>query len=336
VKSSFRLRRAISVLIVAIILAWFFHNLLSPLDKKGAAKIIPISRGTALLEIAGQLRQERIISASGERAFVAAAVLRGWRSRLQPGRYYLAPSQSPWEILKILVAGKVYTTWLTVPEGYTLNQIGEKLEENRLGARNEFMALCAQPAKYHHAFPIPGASLEGYLFPDSYQIDGRQGAADIIQKMLDRFDEVVWRGLFKAQPRIGNRSLGEIITLASLVEGEARRPEERPLIAGVLLNRLKIGMRLECDATVQYALGQRKERLSFEDLKVNSPYNTYLRAGLPPGPINNPGRASVAAALHPEANPYLFYVARRDGSHIFSRTYAEHLAAIAAVRREVQ
>jgi UPF0755 protein len=117
------------------------------------------------------------------------------------------------------------------------------------------------------------------------------------------------------------------------VEAEAKQDRERALIAGVLVNRLKKSMKLQCDATVQYALGQRKERLSYDDLKVDSPYNTYLHYGLPPGPINNPGRKSIAAARRPQASAYLFYVARPDGSHIFSRTYAEHLAAISALRR---
>jgi UPF0755 protein len=323
-------------LLLIVIVAWLLYGLFTPLTKQAKAQIVVISPGASLLAVAGQLRDSEIISSTGQKALVTAAVLRGWRSRLQPGRYALSPAKSPWEILKMLVEGKVYTTWLLVPEGYTMEQIGEKLEEKRLGTRKEFLTLAAQPAKFAHAFPIPGASLEGYLFPDSYQVDGRQGPADIVQKMLDRFDQVVWRGSFERQTRVGGRSLAEILTLASLIEGEARRDNERPLIAGVLLNRLNEGMRLECDATVQYALGQRKGRLSYEDLKVNSPYNTYLHAGLPPGPINNPGNASIEAALHPRLNAYLFYVARKDGSHIFTHTYAEHLAAVAAVRREAQ
>jgi UPF0755 protein len=321
------------LLLLLFFCAWLLHGLLTSADNKPQWKILVIPTGDSLLGVAGQLQEAGLVSSTGKKTFVTAAVLRGWRKHLQPGRYRLSPSLSPWQILNIIVKGKVYTIWVTIPEGCTLNQIGEKLEEAGLGSRKDFLALSRQPGKFSHTFPLPASSLEGYLFPDSYQIDGRQGQADMIQKMLNRFDEVVWQGLFGRQAKISDRSLSAVVTLASLVEAEAKQDQERAIIAGVLQNRLTKGMKLQCDATVQYALGQRKERLSYSDLKVDSPYNTYLYYGLPPGPINNPGRASMVAALHPQASPYLFYVARPDGSHIFSRTYAEHLAAISALRR---
>jgi UPF0755 protein len=146
---------------------------------------------------------------------------------------------------------------------------------------------------------------------------------------------VVWQGLLEGKPTHHGRTFPEIIVLASLVEAEAQLDEERPKIAGVLMNRLKRGQRLECDATVQYALGdRRKQRLNHNDLLLESDYNTYLHDGLPPGPICNPGEASIRAALEPAPVPFLYYVAKPDGSHMFSRTYAEHQAAIARLRKE--
>jgi len=321
------------LLVLLVFFAWLIHGLLTPAQNKSPWQILTISDGNSLLGVAEQLQQANLISPTGKKAFVAGAVLRGWRKKLQPGRYRLSPAQSPWQLLQIIVRGKVYTLWLTIPEGYTLQQMAEKFEAAGLGNQKDFLALTHQPAQFSHDFPLPATSLEGYLFPDSYQIDGRQGQVEMIQKMLDRFDEVVWQGIFGERAQPGQLSFAQTITLASLVEAEAKQDRERAIIAGVLANRLKTGMKLQCDATVQYALGQRKERLSYDDLKVDSPYNTYLHYGLPPGPINNPGRASIAAARRPQPSAYLFYVARPDGSHIFSRTYAEHLAAISALRR---
>ncbi len=173
--------------------------------------------------------------------------------------------------------------------------------------------------------PLPSTGLEGYLFPDTYRVRHGAPGGEIAGQMLRRFDEVVWRGLFHEHGTYQGRSVNDIIILASLVEAEAKRDSERAVIAGVLMNRLRLGQRLECDATIQYALGKdRKQKLLYKDLEIESEYNTYKHAGLPPGPICNPGKASIEAAMNPAAVPYLYYVARPDGSHCFSRTLAEH------------
>jgi len=330
-------KRLIAFAAAAIIgiFTWLGLGLLLPGNSREHWRLINISPGASLLGLVEQLREERLLSASGKPAFLAAAALTGRGRRLQPGRYRLSASMSAWEILSHLAEGRTETIWITIPEGFTLRQIGVLLEAKGIGKKEDFLALAVgQAALFNTPFPREGPSLEGYLFPDTYKIDGRQGAEEVIGKMLARFEEVVWKGLFNEKRTYAGRSLHEIITLASLVEGEAKLEEERPLIAGVLVNRLRAGLKLECDASVQYALGERSERLTFRHLETPSPYNTYLHAGLPPGPINNPGRASIQAAMRPAATNFLFYVARPDGSHVFSRTFSEHRAAIAGLRRE--
>lgn len=321
---------AVVVIIVAALVGWLLAGLLRPANRKAQWKIITLPTGISVLGLADCLEGEQIVSASGKSALVAAAFLSGSARRLQPGRYRLSPSMSAWQILTYVAQGKVYTVWITIPEGFTLNQIADLLEQEGIASKEEFLALATGEAPSFPAdFPKESGSLEGYLFPDTYQIDGRQGAKEVISRMLARFEQTAWKGVFKGDPDHGGLSLHQVLTLASLVEGEARLPKERPVIAGVLLNRLRRGMNLECDATVQYALGERKPRLTYADLQTPSPYNTYLYPGLPPGPINNPGLASIQAALQPEANDYLFYVAKPDGSHVFSKSFAQHRAAVA-------
>jgi len=183
------------------------------------------------------------------------------------------------------------------------------------------------------SFAPAGESLEGYLLPETYEFAYGTAAEDLVRRMVEELDRQFVKPNADAIAA-SKLSLHEIVTLASLVEREAKVAADRAKIAGVLTNRLSRGMKLQCDATVQYALGEHKPRLTFADLKVDSPYNTYLHAGLPPGPIACPGIASLRAALQPERTDALFYVARPDGSHVFTRTYEEHLAAIAQIRGE--
>lgn len=327
-----RVAIAAALILVLSFVGWLLSALFLPGGKE-QWQVFAVARGSSMRAVAGQLREVKLLSASGEVAFLAAGGVTGRGRRLQYGRYRFSPTMSAWQMLDYLAAGKVLTERITIPEGFTVRQIGSMLEERGIGASGEFLLLASQArGNLPSPFPRDGGSLEGYLFPDTYEIDGRQGARQVMAKMLARFDEVVWNGLFNSRPDPGKRTLHEIVTLASLVEGEAKLPAERALIAGVLANRLRQGMRLQCDATVQYAQGERKARLSLADLEFPSPYNTYLHAGLPPGPINNPGRASIAAALHPAQTDFLFYVAKSDGSHIFSRTFTEHRAAIRRLR----
>jgi UPF0755 protein len=182
---------------------------------------------------------------------------------------------------------------------------------------------------------IDAPTLEGYLFPDTYTFAKGTSARAAVRTMLDRFD-AVWRDEWTPRLAVLDITRHEAVTMASLVEKEARVADERPTIAAVYWNRVKVGMRLQADPTVQYALPEHVDRLLFVHLDIESPYNTYRHDGLPPGPIASPGAASLAAALHPADVPFLFFVAHPDGHHEFRRTFQEHQQAITMVRREAR
>jgi UPF0755 protein len=298
---------------------------------KGEARVISIAPGESARQVGAQLQKEGLIRSEG--AFLAYAWVTRRYGRLQAGGYRLEPRMSAAEILEALSRGTHRAwRWLTIPEGYTVRQIAEAVAAEKLASEEDFLRAARRAPEVWSSLPSTG--VEGYLFPDTYRVEFEATAEDLVGQMLGQFEETVGKGLFQERTSVRGRSLHEVITLASLVEAEAKQDRERPVIAGVLANRLRQGRKLECDATVQYALGvNRKQRLLYKDLKVESEYNTYLHAGLPPGPICSPGVESIKAAMRPANVPYLYYVAKPDGSHVFSRTFAEHSAAIARIRQ---
>ena len=320
------------LLIVIIAAAWLLVALKRPVGQ-GPAQVVVVEQGAAFGQVARDLEARGLIRSA--RALSLAARANGAGGRIRFGEYRLSPQMSALEMLDWLARGKVLLHKVTIPEGFTISRIADVLGRNGLADSRAFRTAALNGGQQLRVpFRVPTSSLEGYLFPDTYYLERYRSADDLVRRMLVRFYERVW--LKMRTPRaadVQHLSVHQVVTLASLVEGEARRPQERGLIAGVLMNRLRVGQRLECDATVLYAMGYHKSRLTFADLKVESPYNTYLHAGLPPGPINNPGAAAIEAALHPQASPFFYYVARPDGSHIFSRTLSEHLAAIARLKR---
>ncbi|HOM80242.1 MAG TPA: endolytic transglycosylase MltG [Armatimonadota bacterium] len=295
--------------------------------------IVEIPRNWGARRIADRLHERGLIR--NRTAFLLAGHLLGDLQHLKAGEYELSPSMTPVEILDKLARGDVKAYWVTVPEGVTIKEIAAIFHKMRLIDPTRFVTLATRGGMRIGAeYGVPRKNLEGYLFPDTYKVPRAITERELIRIMVRSFHQQVERGLAQEiAERTNGLSLDETIVLASLVEREARVTEERARIAGVLVNRLRRGMRLECDATVQYALGKTKERLLYSDLKVDSPYNTYLNSGLPPAPICNPGLASIRAALKPEKHGYLFYVAvGTTGRHIFTRTFAEHKAAIRKVR----
>jgi len=290
--------------------------------------VVRIPVGTSATSIARLLHGAGVVrSAAG---FAILAQFRGCSRALKPGAYKLSPAMTPSEIMEKIAHGEVFARWVTFPEGFTVWQIAQRLESEGLANASRFFKLAhAQGKLFKTDFPHPGDNLEGYLFPDTYLIPVGAKEESIIRMMLDTFHA-------RVSPLIAGKNvdLHKIVTLASLIEREARVPKDRPLISAVLRNRLARGMRLECDATVLYALGRHKNRVLYDDLKVDSPYNTYVYPGLPPGPIANPGLASIKAALYPAKVDYLYYTARADGSHIFTRTLKDHLEATRFARRE--
>ena len=262
--------------------------------------------------------------------------LRGVDRRLRPGRYEFPVGERWTTILRALASGRTDDEFVTVPEGLTVAEIAQVVHA-RLGMDSAAFVAVARDPDFRERLGIPEGvrDAEGYLFPETYRVPFDAQPQQFVAQMVRRF-LVVWD---TAWDRHARDSLGmtrhEVLTLASIVEAEARRASERPVIAGVYLNRLKgrRPMRLEADPTVIYALGQPVRRVLLRHLRTPSPYNTYLHFGLPPGPINSPGRASILAVLHPARHPYLFFVARPDGSHMFTRTAGEHIDSVAVARR---
>jgi len=261
---------------------------------------------------------------------------RGVDTRLEAGDYYLRPNMTMDEIIEELQHGRAQTVTVTVPEGWRAELIAELLEERGLVSAEEFMRLVNTGGAMNYAFlrdrpPGSSLSLEGYLFPDTYELPKNVDAHLVVEIMLSNFDAKVtpeMRALVAAQ----GKTLHEVITLASIVEREAVIAEERPIIASVYLNRLAAGMYLQADPTVQYAKGKDPQTgkwwghmLQEEAQTTLSPYNTFLHPGLPPGPICNPGLASIKAVINPAQTNYLFFFSKGDGSHAFAATYEEHL-----------
>ena len=309
--------------LIIIICLWLVQGML-PVGGNGK-KVVRIPSGMSASDVGRILQADGIIRSSF--GFKLLARVTGKGTNLKPGAYELSPAMFPLTVINKIAKGDMCARWVTVPEGFTILQIAERLGADDIVEPKYFFGLARyKGGRFATSFPHPADSLEGYLFPDTYLIPTGGPADEIIQDMLNCFERRVAKPLADDLAKSG-MSLHQIITLASLIEREARVPKDRPLISAVLRNRLREGMRLQVDATVLYALGRHKDRVMYKDLAVDSPYNTYRNKGLPPGPIANPGLEAIKAALHPAQADYLYYVARPDGSHIFSRTFAEHQRA---------
>jgi len=333
------------ILLIASAGALYLWNGLQP-AKAGAAVRVDIPSGTGTLKIAEILESRGIIR--NKEIFAAYLKYKGEGNRFQAGVYDLTPGSTLDQVIAKLNAGdtvKAEMIRFTIPEGYTVEQIAGKLEEAGYVKASDFLALDKTPGKLELNLPKgadPTAAglrfpLEGYLFPETYEMKKGSTAAEILKRMTKEAADKL-AAIPDLEKKLAERklTLHQLLTVASLVEKEAAVPAERPLIAGVIYNRMKVNMRLEIDATVQYALGQTKDRLLDKDLQVDSPYNTYRHMGLPPGPIAGPGLDSIEAALNPKASDYLFYVTKKDGSreHLFAKTFAEHQKNIAESKKQ--
>ncbi len=323
-------------LIAAALLAYLAYSAASVLTRPPAARtdssvLFTVQPGDTLTEIAARLQDDGLIIS--DLVFRLALERRGSVHTLQPGQYVLRPSMSMDQVIDELQRGQVADRVVTVIEGWRGEQVAEHLESLGAFAGADFLELVRSgPDQFPHDFlpeQATAGSLEGYLFPDTYFVGAQTTPREFVQAMLDRFGQV-----YGAQERQAAAAAGlsdhEVVILASIVEREAQLEEERAVIASVYLNRLQRGMLLQADPTVQFAvsdgveLGWWKDPLTLNDLRSESPYNTYQHTGLPPGPIASPGAASIRAVLEPAQTDYLFFVARGDGSHAFSETYEEH------------
>jgi UPF0755 protein len=258
-------------------------------------------------------------------AFRLAVWLEGAGRRLQAGEYRFDAPMTPRAVVDKIVRGDVFLRPVTFREGLTIRQMAAIFEEKGFGPAAEFVAAASKPGSIRELDP-QAPDLEGYLFPDTYTLPRRTTAEDLVARMVARFEKSLTPETRQLAASRG-LSVRELVTLASLVEKETAKAEERPLVAAVYTNRLKIGMGMQCDPTVIYALeraGRYTGNLTRADLQFDSPYNTYRYAGLPPGPIAAPGQASLEAAANPSDVPYLYFVSRNDGSHAFAATLDEH------------
>jgi len=294
--------------------------------------IVSIPRGSSAAQIVAELKRRGVI----ERPWYFNLLIRWQRAapELQAGTYAFRGASTSREVLHRLRIGDVVVRAIVVPEGSTVREIARAFEQIGLGTEREFLAAARAPELIADLDPKAG-DLEGYLFPDTYHVTLDEGAAALVRRMVERFRQQLGDGLLE-RVRAQEHSVREIVTLASLVEEETPVAAERPLVAAVFANRLRRGMRLQCDPTVLFALeraGRGGRELDRSDLEFPSAYNTYLNAGLPPGPISSPGRAALEAALEPAAVRYLYFVADPQGGHRFSASLEEHNRQVYALRR---
>jgi UPF0755 protein len=299
-----------------------------------SAERVTVPAGTSFAAVTDSLVAHGVVS--NRLCFKLLARVRRADRSVRAGVYEFAPGLSAWKVLDILASGSEVAAKFTVPEGLTIPEVAA-LAQEKLGIPADSVLAAAQDSAAASALlGFPARSLEGFLRPETYSLRYGITASELMRVMSQGFLSA-WKPEWDARLEALGWTRSQAVTFASIVEGEARADEERETIAGVYHNRLRIGMALQADPTVQYAIflatGKRKPRLFTRDYQFPSRYNTYLHPGLPPGPVNSPSSRSIEASLYPAKVPYLYFVAGPDGRHVFSRTYAEHLRAIARVRR---
>jgi len=295
----------------------------TPADRVVIPKGSSVRAAASILSKAGVIESPRLF-----RWFASAT---GRARAIKPGRYQFARRSSYGEVLDVLVEGRGVRYTVTIPEGYDVRDIAPLIAK-ALSVSEDSVRAAVTDTAWKRRLNVPAPTLEGYLFPATYSFADGTSAREAVVMMLERF-ETAWKPEWNDRLQDLAISRHTAMTMAAIVEKEARKAEERPIIAAVYWNRVKKGMKLQADPTVQFALPSHVDRVLYKDLEVDSRYNTYKYAGLPPGPIASPGEASIAASLSPADVPYLFFVAHPDGHHEFRTTFAEHSKAIALVKR---
>ncbi|HEY7472498.1 MAG TPA: endolytic transglycosylase MltG [Gemmatimonadota bacterium] len=307
------------LLLTVLGVAWLWAASRAP-ERSDSVRIV-VETGTPVRALGRRLEEAAVIRS----ALLFEIWLRagGNAGSIQAGTYEIPPGASLPGVVDILLTGRTLLATVTIPEGLRLEQQAG-VAARELGVDSAAFVAAATDSTFADSLGIQAPTLEGYLFPETYRVDPATDARELVRLMVGEFHRTFDHDWRERAEDLG-RTVDEIVTLASIVEEEARVPEERPVIAGVYWNRLRIGMKLEADPTVQYALGSHRRRVLYRDLEVDSPYNTYLYPGLPPGPIASPGRASLEATLYPDSVPWLFFFATGEGGrHTFSTTFAEH------------
>ena len=288
---------------------------------------IKITEGMTTAEIAEQLADKGVIVSSLKFRFLSR--VRGYDGQMKPGTYVFSAGMSDEDVFEKVLAGEKHLVRFTIPEGFTVKEIAARLENSDLVDSEDFLKAAEnfKPYSYMTSNKNVLYAAEGFLFPETYAVESDYSIEEILKIMNDEFNLRLTEEM-RTRAKEMNLSIYDLITLASLVEKEVRYDEDRPIVAQVFLKRLQLEMPLQSDATLQYLMDAPKEDVTIEDTKINSPYNTYQNAGLPPGPVANPGMAAIEAVLNPADTDYLYFVADRDGHNHYAYSYEEHLALV--------
>ncbi|HEY9181470.1 MAG TPA: endolytic transglycosylase MltG [Candidatus Baltobacteraceae bacterium] len=323
-----RALRYVSIFIALAVVAgaaWFAYSIWGDRSRPDSVKHVIVARGSTFHDIATQLAASGIIG--NPTVFRVYAKFTHADTTAHAGEFQFRPHQTAAQVLEQLENGGAQVAkWVTIPEGFTAKQIAQRLQDEGIGDARAY-----DLAFLHDSIVVDGArtkNLEGYLFPSTYLIPNDASPKTVEGILTAQFRKELPKDAVRKAKAHG-LTVPQVVTLASLIEREAKADDERPLMAGVYYNRLRLGMPLEVDASIEYALPEHHDVITYGDLKIDSPYNTYLHQGLPPTPIANPGEPSLLAAFNPKPSPYLYYVYKGNGHHAFARTLAEQNANIA-------
>jgi UPF0755 protein len=321
-----RIGSGVMILLVCILVIVITHTYIFIITPKTPSKplMMDIKPGTSAWQISKELEEQGVIT--DKTMFMALAVITGKVKRLQAGSYVFEGRHYPFDIISILFKGRTLKYRITIPEGSTIFDVGAIVAETGLLSKTDFIKIASSESTTEF-FGIDAPTMEGFLYPDTYYLAPHMTSLEIMAKMVSRFNEVCPANIKSRCEELG-MSLPEVITLASIIQKEAVTSSEKPVIASVFYNRLKRNMPLQSDPTAIYGIDGFRRKILPEDLRRDSPYNTYRCQGLPPGPICSPDSLSIQAALWPARTSYMFFVSRGNGRHYFSRTYQEHSQAI--------
>ena len=329
------MKKNLSIIFLSILFMAFSYvafELFVPAQPGGGNIEIEIPKGATYRQAAEILYKQKLIR--DKNMFLIVGRLTGADRKIRAGFYSIWGSMSPLEIFRIIRRGQIIEYAITIPEGDSLLEISEQLEKNNIMTREDFMKL-AKNSDFLESYEIESKSIEGYIFPDTYRIPKGVPPEEAVGSMIDKMREKFTYDVLTRMDEIGMTE-NEVLTLASIIEKEAIVDSERPLISAVYHNRLKKKMQLQADPTAIYGIKSSRERITMEDLRRKTPYNTYQIKGLPPGPIASPGLKSIMAALYPAAVPYIYFVSLDDRTHQFSTTAEEHIEAVKLYRQRKQ
>ncbi|GAA0861207.1 endolytic transglycosylase MltG [Paraclostridium tenue] len=332
--------KVISIITIIILglIAGYIYIQIGPYDKNSKKEIIvKIPNGSTLTDVSNILKENKVIK--NKVLFKAVSKFKPNEHGVKAGKYLLRQSYSNSKVLDILFSGKTYNDGIkvTIPEGSTYKEVIKYLTSKGIGNKEVYEKLINNPKEFYSEFKFLDEkdiiSLEGFLYPDTYHFDKNVTEKEVLSTMLKRFEKM-YTDKFKREQKERGLTLQQVVNLASIIEKEAVLDEDRPMIASVFYNRLDVDMPLQSDATIQYIFDERKDRVMYKDLKIKSPYNSYINKGLPPTPISNPGVKSIQAVLNPANSDYLYFVATIDGKNNYSKTYEEHLKHVESYKKD--